>query len=90
MAKRSAYAPAKKHIKLTIGDSVRIARELQGMTQLELAKASGIPQGTISAIEKNKVNLGAERARLLARALKTHPAVLLFPDWENEELAETA
>ncbi len=87
MAKRSDYAPAKKHIKLSVGDSVRIARELQGMTQLELSKASGIPQGTISAIEKNKVNLGAERARLLARALKTHPAVLLFPDWENEEAA---
>jgi hypothetical protein len=34
------------------------------------------------------VNLGVERAKLLARALKCHPAVLVFPGWEvNQESA---
>jgi len=28
------------------------------------------------------VNLGVERAKVLARALNCHPAVLVFPGWE--------
>ena len=39
-------------------------------------------QSTISAIENNRVNLGVERAKAIARALKCHPAVLLFPGWD--------
>jgi len=50
-----------------------------------LASLSGIPQATISAIENERVKLGAERAKVLARALKCHPAVLLFPGWDVEE-----
>jgi len=45
---------------------------------------TGIPQSTISGIEKNNINLGVERAKVLARALKVHPSVLLFPDWDTE------
>lgn len=29
-----------------------------------------------------RVNLGVERAKVIARALKCHPAVLLFPNWD--------
>jgi len=29
------------------------------------------------------VRLGVERAKVLARALKCHPAVLVFPGWES-------
>jgi transcriptional regulator with XRE-family HTH domain len=61
---------------------VRIIRELQGMSQNELVGATGIPQSTISAIENDRVNLGVERAKQLARVLKCHPAVLVFPGWE--------
>ena len=61
---------------------MRIVRELQEMTQSELARLTGIPQSTISAIENNSVNLGVERAKVLARALRYHPAVLVFPGWE--------
>ena len=49
-----------------------------------LADISGIPQSTISAIENDRVSLGVERAKTLARALKCHPAVLLFPGWDVE------
>ncbi len=78
----SDYRPAKKRIDVTVGESVRIIRELQELSQNDLAKASGIPQSTISAIENDRVNLGVERAKTIARVLKCHPAVLVFPGWE--------
>jgi transcriptional regulator with XRE-family HTH domain len=55
------------------------------MSQNELAEVSGIPQSTISAIERERINLGVERAKQLARALKCHPAVLVFPSWDVEQ-----
>jgi transcriptional regulator with XRE-family HTH domain len=64
------------------GESVRILRELQGMSQNQLAQASGIPQATLSAIENDRVRLGVERAKVLAQALKCHPGALVFPGWE--------
>jgi transcriptional regulator with XRE-family HTH domain len=76
------YKIAKRHIEVTVGESVRIVRELQEMSQNDLAKVTGIPQSTISAIENNRVNLGVERAKQLAIALKCHPAVLVFPGWD--------
>jgi transcriptional regulator with XRE-family HTH domain len=79
------YRKAKRAITVSPGESVRILRELQEMSQNELAAASGIPQSTISAIERERINLGVERARQLARALKCHPAVLVFPGWDVEQ-----
>ena len=63
---------------------MRILREQQELTQSQLSAATGIPQATISAIENGRVNLGVERAKVLARALKCHPAVLVFPGWDVE------
>ena len=40
-------------------------------------------QATLSAIENGRVRLGVERAKVLARALKCHPAVRVFPGWED-------
>lgn len=76
------YTVAKKQIDVSVGESIRIIRELQEISQNELSKATGIPQSTISAIENDRVNLGVERAKQLARALKCHPAVLVFPGWD--------
>jgi transcriptional regulator with XRE-family HTH domain len=76
------FRPAKKRVEVTAGESVRILRELQELTQCQLAELTGIPQATLSAIENGRVNLGVERAKVLARALKCHPAVLVFPSWE--------
>lgn len=78
------FPKAKKRVSISTGESVRIMRELQELSQNELAKLAGIPQSTISAIENDRVNLGVERAKSLARALKCHPAVLVFPGWEVE------
>lgn len=79
------YRKASKTVEITVGDSVRIVRELQELSQNQLARLTGIPQSTISSIENNRVNLGVERAKVLARALKCHPAVLVFPGWETQE-----
>ena len=59
------YRPAKKRVAVSVGESVRILRELQELSQNQLA----------------------ERAKVLARALKCHPGVLVFPGWSHEEAA---
>ena len=78
------YRPAKKRVEVTVGESVRILRELQELSQSQLSALTGIPQATISAIENGRVNLGVERAKVFARALQCHPAVLVFPGWEAD------
>lgn len=75
------YRRAKIRVAVSVGESVRIVRELQGLSQNDLALRTGIPQPTLSAIENNRVRLGVERAKVLARALKCHPGVLVFPGW---------
>ena len=82
------FKKAQKRIDVSVGESVRIIRELQELSQNKLSELTGIPQSTISAIENDRVNLGIERAKVLARALKCHPAVLVFPGWDLEK--ETA
>ena len=79
------FRKAKKTVDVSVGESVRIIRELQEMSQNRLAELTGIPQSTISAIENNRIQLGIERAKVLATALKCHPAVLVFPGWEIKE-----
>ena len=81
--------PARLRARMTPGEMLRTVRELQELTQAELAGASGVSQPAISAVEKGTAPLGLERARKLAEALGIHPAVLLFPDWEPTALAKT-
>ena len=82
------YRRAKNSIDVSAGESVRIIRELQELSQNELADLTGIPQSTISAIDNDRVQLGVERAKVLGRALQCHPAVLVFPNWDAD--SETA
>lgn len=85
----SEYKPVKRRLQISIGDSVRLMRVLQELSQNELASISGIPQFTLSAIDNDGINLGLERAKVLARALRCHPAVIVFPgrDVERESAA---
>lgn len=80
----SEVRKATRRVDVSVGESVRIIRELQGLNQNALAARTGIPQSTISTIECDRVNPGVERAKMLARALKCHPAVLVFPGWDVE------
>jgi len=79
---RKDFRRARKTIDVSVGESVRILRELQELTQSDLARLTGIPQSTISGIETDRINLGVERAKVIARALRCHPAVLVFPGWD--------
>ncbi len=76
------FRRTRTRVRVSVGESVRIIRELQGHSQNELSELTGIPQSTISAVENDRVNLGVERAKVIARALKCHPAVLVFPGWD--------
>ncbi len=82
---KAGFRSARRYASLTVGDAVRVTRELQELSQSELAERAGLSQPILSAIEKGRIALGVERAKRLARALKVHPAVLLFPDWETEK-----
>lgn len=83
--KMKEYSKARKHIDVSVGESVKIIREMQELSQNELSRMTGIPQSTISTIENDRVQLGVERAKVLARALNCHPAVLVFPGWDIEQ-----
>lgn len=76
------FHKTQRTVEVTVGESVRIMRELQELSQNQLAALTGITQSTISAIENGRVRLGVERAKVLAKALNCHPAVLVFPGWE--------
>jgi len=52
-----------------------------------LAALTGISQPTLSAIAHNQVSLDLEQAKILAKALKCHPAVLVFLGWDIEAAA---
>ena len=87
---RNDFRRARKTVEVSPGESVRIIRELQEISQNELSELTDIPQSTISAIENGRINLGVERAKVLARALKCHPAVLVFPGWEIDHKTTAA
>lgn len=81
------FIKAKVHHAITPGEALRIVRELQGLTQADLEKLTGIAQTNISALENGSRQFGRERALIIAKALKVHPAVLLFPDFDIREVA---
>jgi transcriptional regulator with XRE-family HTH domain len=79
------YGKAKQSIEVSVGESVKILRELQELSQNDLAKASGIPQSTISAIENDRVQIGVERAKILA---SIYSDTLKNSDQTNKERKE--
>jgi len=81
------FTKAKVNIKVSPGEMLKTIRELQELTQRELSDLTGIPQSNISAIESGSRQLGRERALVFAKALKIHPAVVLFPDFDINEVA---
>ena len=78
------FEPAKVNVSITPGEMLKTLRELQELTQNQLAEATGISQSNISGMETNAKNIGRDRALILAKALKVHPAVILFPDYQTE------
>jgi transcriptional regulator with XRE-family HTH domain len=85
--KKNDLVRAKINIKMTPGEMLKTLRELQELSQGELAELSGMSQSNISALESGVRQIGRERSLALSRALKVHPAVILFPDFDLEETA---
>jgi transcriptional regulator with XRE-family HTH domain len=84
---KNEFVIAKVHTHISPGEALKMIRERQGLTQADLSKKTGISQSNISALESNSRQLGRERAIVLAKALKVHPAVLLFPDFDMSHVA---
>lgn len=79
---KNDFIKSKVHTAITPGEALKMLRELQGLSQNDLAKLTGITQSNISALENGSRQLGRDRALTLAKALHVHPAVLLFPDFD--------
>lgn len=86
-ALQSELISARVGISITPGEMLRTIRELQELTQSELAERTGIAQSNLSALETGARELGCERALALAKALRVHPAVILFPDFDVSDVA---
>lgn len=69
-------------ILMTPGEMVRTLRELKGWSQIKLAEETGISQTNISAIENGRVEIGKQRAIVIAEALNVHPASIMFADYD--------
>jgi len=75
MIDKTEFRKTQVHYHLTPGDALKQLRELQELSQNDLAKVTGISQSNISAIECGARQLGRERALIFAKALKVHSAV---------------
>jgi len=84
------YFPAEKHAVLTTGEVIKMLRELKGWTQEELAKKCEINATNISMLENDRLDIGKRRAEQLARAFNVHPAIIMFPEYESEEIRKAA
>ena len=84
---KSGFVKAKVHHSVTPGEALKMLRELQGLSQNELAEITNINQSNISAIENGSRQMGRERSLIFAKALHVHPAVLLFPDFDMAQVA---
>ena len=84
------FVSAKSYSKLSTGEVIRMLRELKGWTQKELAKRSGITETNISLLENERVEIGKRRAEQLAKAFLVHPAIIMFPEYEAEEIRKAA
>lgn len=73
---------AGKSILMSPGEMIRSLRELKGWSQLDMAKEVGISQTNISAIENGRIQIGKERAIVIAEALNVHPSSIMFADYE--------
>lgn len=82
--KKSEFVAAKDTVAATPGEMLAALRKLQGLSQNALARRSKIAQSNISNMEMGRQQIGRERAIVLARALKVHPAVILFPNYQLE------
>ncbi|OGQ22150.1 MAG: hypothetical protein A3I05_09640 [Deltaproteobacteria bacterium RIFCSPLOWO2_02_FULL_44_10] len=79
--KKKEFILANDSISMTPGEMLATLRNLQELTQSELAKLTKMTQANISNMESGRQQIGRDRALVLAKALKVHPAVIMFPNY---------
>ncbi|MCX6125090.1 MAG: helix-turn-helix transcriptional regulator [Proteobacteria bacterium] len=84
---KNDFVRAKVQRSVTPGEMLWTLRELQGLSQVDLARLTDISQSNLSAMETDARQIGRERALVLAKALKVHPAVIIFRDFDINEVA---
>jgi len=84
------FVAANPHANLTTGEVIKMLRELKGWTQTDLAERSGIRPTNISLLENEKVEIGKKRTEQLAKAFDIHPAIIMFPEYEADEIKKAA
>ena len=87
---KAEFISAKPHTVLTTGEVIRMLRELKGWTQVELASRCGINATNISLLENEKVEIGKRRAEHIAKAFGIHPAIIMSPEYEGNEIKKVA
>lgn len=76
---------AKDPIEMTPGEMLYTLRQLQNLSQAELGKIAGMSQANISNMESGRQEIGRLRALALAKALRVHPGIILFPNYQIDE-----
>ena len=83
---KSKKRPA--HFDKTLGNKIRILRQLHEMTQVEVADALGYESsGILSLIESGKSGMKREKIYKAAELFGVHPAVLMSPqEFDDEQI----
>jgi transcriptional regulator with XRE-family HTH domain len=81
------FVPTMDSMTMAPGEMLATLRQLQELTQSELAEKTGMTQANISSMESGRQQIGRDRALALAKALKVHPAVIMFPNYMIDEAA---
>ncbi len=84
------FVLATRQVELSTGVVIKILREWMVWTQAELAERSGISSTNISLLENDRVDIGKKRAESLARAFGIHPAIIMFPGYDADEIKKAA
>jgi len=71
--------PLSKELRVALGNNFREARTRKGMSQQQIAAATGITQGRIARIELGQVNVTLETIMRIARVVDSDPLHLLRP-----------
>lgn len=86
----SDFSAARTHAGVTTGEVIRILRGKKGWTQDELARRSKISATNLSMLENDRLEIGKRRTIALANAFGVHPAVIMFPEYNSQNISKAA
>lgn len=76
--------------KAEAGRRIRSIRESRGFTQVEMARALGIPQSNVSAMERGTRGLSVHQVVKLAKVLKVSTDAILLGNGKHEQKPATS